>query len=317
MSEATARGRTIQLFLTDGSPSGLIIATLHGWTGSVMVAHQTTLRALLRREETKRAGVYILHGPDDEENGQPHAYIGEAEEIGQRIQHSAKKQEESWEWRRIVVVTTSDESLTKGHVRYLEARLIQIAKEYGRVALKNAQQPNRPYLPETDKANMERFLEDIRLILPVVGLDLFERDAAARARRPENRHPVTEDAVGVLHPKFTIYNKDGVAATMVEAGNEYVVMKDSTAMKDTRASSMPYARLKERLIREKKLVEENGFYRLTTDVAFQSLSASAAVVIDRNVNGRTQWRLGAETYCDWLKAKTYADWQMEAAERGP
>ena len=88
-------------------------------------------------------------------------------------------------------------------------------------------------------------------------------------------------------------------------------------MKDTHASSMPYARLKERLIREEKLVEENGFYRLTTDVAFQSLSASAAVVIDRNVNGRTQWRLGAETYCDWLKAKTYADWQMEAAERGP
>jgi len=35
MTVAEVFGRTVQLFLVDGSPSGLIIASIHGWTSSV------------------------------------------------------------------------------------------------------------------------------------------------------------------------------------------------------------------------------------------------------------------------------------------
>lgn len=46
-------------------------------------------------------------------------------------------------------MTTSDQSLTKGHVRYLEARLIRRARDAGRVNLDNTQLPDaeRRYLP--------------------------------------------------------------------------------------------------------------------------------------------------------------------------
>jgi hypothetical protein len=50
MSDAPeAVGRTIQRFLVDGTPDGIIIASIHGWTGSVMVAAQTTFGQLLAR----------------------------------------------------------------------------------------------------------------------------------------------------------------------------------------------------------------------------------------------------------------------------
>jgi hypothetical protein len=57
-------GQTIQLFLVDGSPNGLIIASIHGWTGSVLVANQSTFDRLLARPEVLRTGIYILYGPD-------------------------------------------------------------------------------------------------------------------------------------------------------------------------------------------------------------------------------------------------------------
>ena len=49
-----AFGRTIQLFLVDGTPNGLTIASIHGWTGSVLVAAQSTFAKLLARPEVDR-----------------------------------------------------------------------------------------------------------------------------------------------------------------------------------------------------------------------------------------------------------------------
>ncbi len=39
-------GRTIQLFLVDGAPTGLRNTTIHGWTGLTFVATGTTFAAL-------------------------------------------------------------------------------------------------------------------------------------------------------------------------------------------------------------------------------------------------------------------------------
>ncbi len=62
-----AFGRTIQLFLVDGTPGGVIIASIHGWTGSVLVASQSTFGSLLARPEVDRTGIYILYGPDPQD----------------------------------------------------------------------------------------------------------------------------------------------------------------------------------------------------------------------------------------------------------
>jgi hypothetical protein len=66
-------GRSIQLFLVDGSPVGLIIASIHGWTGTVVVSTQSTFGRLLARPEVDRTGVYILYGPDPDDGLQMRA----------------------------------------------------------------------------------------------------------------------------------------------------------------------------------------------------------------------------------------------------
>jgi len=49
--------------------------------------------------------------------------------VRERIADSAGKR---CFWETALVVTTADEALTKGHVRYLEARLIEMTKGAGR-----------------------------------------------------------------------------------------------------------------------------------------------------------------------------------------
>ena len=79
------------------------------------------------------------------------AYVGEADSVRDRIGDSAGNEKRGF-WETAVVVTTSDEALTKGHVRYLEARLIEMTKAAGRVVLDNTQFPaaDRRRLPEAD-----------------------------------------------------------------------------------------------------------------------------------------------------------------------
>lgn len=86
-----AFGRTIQIFLVDGTPGGLIVASIYGWTGSVLVSTQSTFGRLLARPETDRTGVYILYGPDPEDVLRMRAYIGEADSVRYRIGDSAGK----------------------------------------------------------------------------------------------------------------------------------------------------------------------------------------------------------------------------------
>ena len=159
------------------------------------------------------------------------AYIGEADVVGERIDRSA---EERTFWETAVVVTASDEALTKGHVRYLEARLIEITKEAGRVSLDNGQAPlsERRYLPEADRANMEAFLANLKVILPVVGLDLL---------KPLVRAPVHEE-VGPCEGRFEIRHKSGVKATAVEQDGEFYVIPGSQALKTWAALALTVTR---------------------------------------------------------------------------
>jgi hypothetical protein len=62
-------------------------------------------------------------------------------------------------WERTAIVISKDENLTKAHVRYLESRLIQMAREASRARVVNETSPPLPALPEPDVADMEYFLQ--------------------------------------------------------------------------------------------------------------------------------------------------------------
>jgi hypothetical protein len=305
MTAATTFGRTIQLFLVDDIPTGLIIASIHGWTGSVLVSTQSTFGRLLGRPEVDRTGIYILYGPDPEDSLRMRAYIGEADSVRDRIGDSAGKR---GFWETAVVVTTADEALTKGHVRYLEARLIEMSKDAGRVVLDNTQMPDadRRRLPEADRANMEAFLANLKVILPVIGLELM---------KPQPRGVVKDNAAisgtattTLPEIRFEVRHKSGVKAIAVEEEGEFVVLEGSEALKDTDYARNSYAKLKQELIADHILepTADAGRFRFTRAYAFHSPSAAGSVVLDRNTNGRTRWYLvGSDlNYHEWQEGKS-------------
>ncbi len=87
-------GRSIRLFLADGTPGGLLTAEIMNWTGHVAAAPRSDLAALLQRPETARTGIYILLGDDPETFGGTLAYIGEGDEVRTRLKQHARAEEQ-------------------------------------------------------------------------------------------------------------------------------------------------------------------------------------------------------------------------------
>lgn len=308
MSTGETFGRTIQLFLVDGKPTGLRKATIHGWTGVVLVSSQSTFASLTSREEVDRTGVYVLTGPDPDKQGVTRVYIGSANSVRARIKQSAEKREF---WETAIAVTTSDDDLSKGHAEYLEARLIEQTAQAGRVTLDNGTQPDtsRRRLPEADVANMEQFLANLRIILPVIGLEMLKPQPRAVTQTAK---PVEERTMGDV--QFEIRHKSGVQATAVEEDGEFIVLEESEALTGTSYVQQSYGGLKEKLIADAVLVPHGADkLQFAKPWPFNSPSAAAAVVLDRNSNGRTEWKVkgSKQTYHDWQQAQAA---EQEAAE---
>ncbi|MEW9921337.1 hypothetical protein AB2B41_17130 [Marimonas sp. MJW-29] len=108
-------GRTIQLFLVDGKPSGLRKATIHGWTGLLFVSGASAFGDMTAREEVDRTGVYVLSGPDPDKASGVRVYIGSGNSVAERIKQSALKRD-FWE-TAITVPTTIQRGSLHGRSR--------------------------------------------------------------------------------------------------------------------------------------------------------------------------------------------------------
>ncbi|GAA4380517.1 GIY-YIG nuclease family protein [Hymenobacter koreensis] len=268
---------TIKLFLPHGDAKRLRVVEVSNWTGKALAAPRTELEDLLKRDEAHNAGIYFLFGVDPE-TGKPRSYIGEAEVIGERLkQHKAKDF-----WNSLVFFVSKDENLTKAHIRYLEARLIDEARGVGRYQLENTTL-NKPKLPESDREDMEVFLTRIRQVLPVLGSDLL---APLLSAVPTAK----------LEGELTCRIKNAVArGKRTPAG--FVVFKNSTAVLAERPSAGTQhgyvVELRNKLIEEGILIKDKDLLIFSEDVEFTSPSAAAAVIQGGGANGLTSWRNSA------------------------
>lgn len=300
MTSGDSFGRTIQLFLVEGTPTGLRKATIHGWTGLLFVSGASAFGDLTARREVDRTGVYVLAGPNPDRAGGTLVYIGSGNSVAERIEQSAKQREF---WEIAITVTTSDDDLSKGHAEYLEARLIEFTSKAGRVSLANGTKPDigRRRLPEADVANMEQFLANLRIILPVVGLDMLKPQPRAVTRTAE---PVEDRTSGEV--QFEIRHKSGVQAKAVEEDGEFIVLEGSEALTGTGYVQQSYGGLKDKLIGDGILVPTGTEkLRFAKPWSFSSPSAASAVVLDRNSNGRIEWKVNGSklSYHDWQQAR--------------
>src|SRR5690606_14224545 len=143
----TAKGQSLELFFIDGKPDGMLTAEVFNWTGHVLMTPRTQLSTAIKRTEAGYTGVYLLLGEDD--NGSL-AYIGEGEDISARIKRHDTGRD--W-WTTAILITPPGTNLNNAHVKYLESRLVEVARRIGKVALENGNTPPRPSLSEAARAN--------------------------------------------------------------------------------------------------------------------------------------------------------------------
>ena len=298
-------GRSVRLFLVDGTATGLITAEIMNWTGHVLAGSRSGLPAFLKRRELDRTGIYFLTGPDPEDPDTLQLYIGESDNVRKRlVQHNKDEKKDFWE--RTCVVTSKDQNITKAHARYLESRLIAVANAVGTTTVINGTAPPPVALPEADASDMEFFVDQLRLMLPVLGLDFMRlHKATARTTTDATEKPGQADVA----PLFRLASKtQGLEAQAREIDGEFVVLAGSDAAKDwTSKSDHSYSRRHAQLIKSGKLVPgDKGHRRFADDVAFRSPSAAPAVILGRPDNGRVSWKVSGSN-------ATYGDWQSEQA----
>ena len=298
-------GRSLRLFLVDGTSNGLLTAEIMNWTGHVLTGPRSKLAELVQRPECGRTGVYFLVGPDPENNLRFKVYIGESDDVAKRLkQHNRPEASEGTTggkdfWEKVCLVTSKDQNLTKTHVKYLESLLISIANQVGRCELLNGTAHDYGNLPESDRADMAFFLEQIRTVLPVLGLD-FLRELS----KPSAAVSASLVAQVSSSPRFNLeVPRYGISALGQEIDGEFFVLKGSKARVEWVGTERGYQGLFKQLVAEGLLVAQGSDNLVfSDDYAFSSPSAAAAVVCGRSANGRTSWVVEGT-------GQTYAAWQ--------
>ena len=298
------QGRSVRLYLVDGSPSGILTAEIMNWTGHVLVTPRSRLADALQRSEATRTGIYFLVGEDPEQPTKTRVYIGEGDSVIDRIKLHAKDDQKDF-WTRACLVTSKDLNLTKAHARYLEIRFVQLTRAADRANVANGNEPVLKSLPESDVADMEFFISQVHVILPVVGLDfLREKVTAATELSNAAQTPPTSQATKL--DLVLASGKYGFEARAVEVDGEITVLTGSRASTESFMVNI-YSSLREQLIKEGQLVptSDPNFLEFAEDVVFASPSAAAAVILNRNANGRTSWRRADtnQTLKDWQDAQ--------------
>jgi len=264
---------TIKLFLVHGDAKRLRTAELSNWTGKAIAGPRSELDSILAREEAAKPGVYLLSGIDAE-SGKSAVYVGEAESIRDRLRGHLDKDF----WNHVVFFISKDENLTKAHVRYLEGRLIEQAKLAERALVMNGQSSGSK-LPESDREDMEIFLDRIHQLMPVLGADVLL--------------PIGSAPEGTTEKQTLACEIKGLKATGRLTPNGFVVLKGSQAVLKERASAHQYPYTlasRKRLIEDGTLTQAGDHLEFTRDTEFSSPSAAATVVHGGSANGLLAWR---------------------------
>jgi hypothetical protein len=278
-------GRSVRLYLADGKATGILTAEIMNWTGHVLAAPRTRFEDAITRKELKRTGVYLLIGPDDSGSEISKVYVGEGDEIGKRLYTHSREKEF---WDRFIAVTSKDMNLTKAHVRYLEGRLLALLKEAKKSKIENRDLPQFDLLPEADISDMEAFLDEIQLVLPVIGVEVFKRPASNTL----SKHSDTSDASTVEHATFELENlKAEIKATAREDAGEFIIEEGSIgALRQAISFDDRSKNKRDEAFETGQIskVNENNF-RVDQDISFSSPSAASVFLFGTSRNGRADW----------------------------
>lgn len=281
------RGKSINLFLMDGSAIGRVKCTLANWTGVAYEIPRTEIEKCRERDDLKQSGVYFLFGSSDL-TGENVVYIGQAgarkngEGILNRLQEHKRNPDKDY-WTEAVVFTTSNNSFGPTEISFLENRFCKIATESKRYIVKNGNDPTPGNLTEEKESELEEFIDYAKIVMGTLGHKIFE--PIISFIRTEN------DTVGQIsqdnEPTFFFERSTGKASGR-RTGEGFVVFKGSVvSLKLQHSCPENVRRYREQYAAE---IDENGV--VLSDILLSSPSAAASFVGGSSLSGNLMWKTG-------------------------
>lgn len=281
------RGKSINLFLMDGTAVGRIKCTLANWTGVAYKIPRTELDKCKERDDLKQSGVYFLFGTSDQ-TGENVVYIGQAgirkngEGILYRLIEHKRNPDKDY-WTEAIVFTTSNNSFGPTEISYLENRFVGMATEAGRYLVKNSNDPTMGNITEEKESELEEFIDYAKIVMGTLGHKIFEA-LAEKSSTPKVKEIIDDDELTLFMKRNSRKSGKLIEASCKQTREGFVILKGSL-IETIDSESIPPG-IKERRLKAK--IDEHGI--LQENVLVNSPSYAAAFVIGGHANGLVEWK---------------------------
>ena len=269
-----AYGKSIELFLVNGTADSLIIAELSNWNGKAIKIPRIEVSSC-NRDNITQAGVYFLFCKEDD--GSDSVYIGEAENVKDRlVQHlrDYQSEKEKYYWSTAVVFIGRD--LNKALIRYLENRFVEIARASKRYLVLTKNTYRNTVMKESQIAVMEEFVDNVKILINALGYKVLEPFAQVD---PSN---------DTVDDKLLYITSGSVNATGKVTAEGFVVFAGATLNEKMSVRSLSAGMQKQR----QKLFDSSKVNNLVTteDILFSSSSAADDFILGYSVSGPRTWK---------------------------
>ena len=269
-----AYGKSIELFLVNGTADSIITAELSNWNGKAIKIPRIEVAAC-SREDITQPGVYFLFCKEDD--GSDSVYIGEAENVKDRLiqhLHDYQVDKEKYYWNTAVIFVGRD--LNKALIRYLENRFVDIARKNKRYLVLTKNTYRNTVMKESQIAVMEEFIDDVKVLINTLGYKVL---------KPLVKNEAT---VASVEDEVLSLSTGSVSASGKVTTEGFVVFKGAVINEKTSTKSLSAGiqKLRQEILDSGKVQN----WKTTEDILFSSSSAAACFILGYSVSGPQTWK---------------------------
>lgn len=281
-----AYGKSIELFLANGTADSLITAELSNWNGKAIKIPRIEVSDC-KRDDIKGAGVYFLFCKEEDDSDS--VYIGESETIQERLNQHIRDynaDKEKFYWTTAVIFLVRD--LNKALIRYLEDRFVQIARESKRYKVLTKNTYGKTVMKESQTAAMEEFIDNVRILINALGYKVLEPT-------------VHNDPNSTVDDEALFLNLGNASGKGMITTEGFVLFAGAVLNEKTSEKSLSKgaATLRKKHLASNKVKD----FVTTEDILFSSSSAAADFVTGYSVSGPATWKNAAGVTLKELEAK--------------
>ncbi|USS88343.1 GIY-YIG nuclease family protein [Fructilactobacillus hinvesii] len=266
---------TIQTFFPTGDPSGFRVTEITRDSLQAYYIPKANLKtAIEQRPALAWNGVYTLF---DASNATK-AYIGEAENIGNRLKQHANPQENWWNIAVAFVINNRTHQLSKADIKFLENLMYSKAKSAKQMQLVNVNTPHQSFVTESRKYDLKSNFASIDILLRSLGFPLF-------VKREDSKSPISSN---LNNDEIQVYltNRNATASGIYSQHKKTLTVLAGSRVTDLEpTNSFAMEKQLNKLI-QTGIIKDHFF---TRDYQFNSASMAANILSKGNYSGPQVW----------------------------